>query len=275
MSLLMKSIQLVTPPLVKKVYQKIIRPKDYVIQKELHRLSLLPRYQNTTTKLLGYEIEIVDSCSFLCGYHEIFEKRIYEFKAASEAPLIIDCGANIGLSVLFFKSLYPQSRVIAFEPDPQIFTSLQKNVLNLGLKDVQLHQKAVWKNEEYINFYREGGYSGRIPKPDDNSNIIQIETVRLRDLLNQKIEFLKIDIEGAETEVIFDCESQLVNINYLFLEYHSHFQEKQSLHEILRLLHNAGFRYHILDAFSSERPFIDRRTMCGMDLQLDIFCYRI
>jgi FkbM family methyltransferase len=274
MSLLMKITQLLTPPLIDRITKSIIRPKDYLVQKELHRLICLPRYQPTTTTLLGKEIEIVDACSFLGGYYEIFEKKIYQFKAACEQPLIVDCGANIGLSVFFFKTLYPDSKIIAFEPDPQIFNVLQTNIFKLGLTNVELHQKAVWIEEKFIKFCVEGGYSGRIPKPGDENNMVQVKTARLKDLLYSQIDFLKIDIEGAETEVIRDCQEQLVNVDHLFIEYHSHQQEKQSLHELLTIVHDAGFRYHILGAFTSQKPFVDRTTMLGMDLQLDIFCYR-
>jgi FkbM family methyltransferase len=253
----------------------MVRSRDYLVEKELHRLICLPRYHPTTTFLLGKQIEIVDACTFLSGYKEIFEKKVYEFKAQSEQPLIIDCGANIGMSVIFFKQIYPDSRIIAFEPDPQIFDVLKRNILNLELTNVDLDQKAIWIEESSIKFAVEGGYSGRIPKPGDRKNIVEVQSVRLRDLLNQKIDLLKIDIEGAETEVIRDCQDRLESVEHLFIEYHSHIQENQSLHEILNILHNAGFRYHILEAFTSKKPFMDRETMLGMDLQLDIFCYRV
>lgn len=268
-------IKLITPPIIQKIARLTNNPKDRLREKELNKLRLLPRYQPTTTNLLGTEIEIVDACTFLGGYHEIIEGKIYEFKASSEKPLIIDCGANIGLSVFFFKTLYPSSRIIAFEADPIIFNTLVKNVSNLGLTDVEIHNEAIWTDETYISFCREGAYSGRIPKPGDRDSMIEVKTTRLRDILNQKIDFLKLDIEGAETEVIRDCEDRLTNVEHIFLEYHSHMQEKQTLHEILSIMQKAGFRYHILEAFSSQHPFMKRELMLGMDLQLNIFGYRV
>lgn len=271
----MKIIKLFTPPIIERIAKSIVRPKEHLVEKELHRLICLPRYQPTTTDLLGKEIEMVDACTFVCGYQEIFEKKIYEFTAKSNAPLIIDCGANIGMSVIFFKNIYPNSRIIAFEPDPQIFNVLKRNISNLNLTNVDLYQEAIWIEEISIQFAVEGGYSGRIPKPGDSSSTVEVKTTRLKKLLDQKVDFLKIDIEGAETEVIRDCQDCLVNVDHLFLEYHSHIQENQSLHEILNILHNAGFRYHILEAFTSKKPFMNQETMLGMDLQLDIFCYRL
>jgi hypothetical protein len=59
-------------------------------------------------------------------YTEIFTKGIYSFRCTTEAPLIIDCGSNIGMSILNFKTQYPKSRIIAFEPDNSNFEILKK-----------------------------------------------------------------------------------------------------------------------------------------------------
>ena len=67
------------------------------------------------------------------------------FTPTSERPWIIDCGANIGVSVLEWKTRWPQSRIVCFEPDPFAFSRLKMNVdrndipgiecLNLALAD--------------------------------------------------------------------------------------------------------------------------------------------
>jgi hypothetical protein len=61
-------------------------------------------------------------------YREIFVRQYYYFRANTDHPVIFDCGANLGMATLFFKWLYPKSRVEAFEPDPGTFAVLQKNV---------------------------------------------------------------------------------------------------------------------------------------------------
>lgn len=259
---------------VQKKIKLFLDPQHKLIKQELKRLRNIPRYNSTMTWIMGRKIELVDSCTFLVGYHEIFDQKIYQFNASRKNPLIIDCGANIGLSIIFFKQLYPQSHIIAFEPDPTIFGVLQKNLLTWEFSDIELHQKAIWTEETVINFNTEGAYSGRIPKPGDEENLINVETIRLRNFLEQRVDFLKIDIEGAETAVILDCQDLLHNVELIFLEYHSHIHEKQKLHDILQVISKAGFRYHIHDAFSYSRPFVNRETMLGMDLQLNIFCYR-
>jgi FkbM family methyltransferase len=240
---------------------------------EEKRLQALPRYTPSTTIFLGKELQIVDGCTYLVGRDEIFGKGVYEFTAARPDPLILDCGANIGLSVIYFKHLYPQARITAFEPDQHIFSALQKNVAAFQLSGVELYNRAVWYSEDGLDFQIEGGFSGRVARPGDPGPV-RVPSVRLRDFLNQPVDFLKMDIEGAEAEVIPDCAGLLGNVRYLFLEYHSHHSEQQTLHRLLSIIAEAGFRYHIKEAYTSPKPFQEHPNLAGMDLQLNVYCYR-
>ena len=244
---------------------------NYKRTREIKVLLKQPRYQAGKSMLFGFPMYYVDGSTFFHGFKEIFSKEPYRFNSTSANPLILDCGANIGLSVLYFKKLYPQAKIIAFEPDPNIFKILEKNVQANNLTDIELVNKAVWINDDGIDFEIEGGFSGRINKYHSEKNIVKVETQRLYDLLNKNVSFLKIDIEGAEFEVIKDCAQKLSLIKYIFIEYHSHVSEEQKLDQILSILSEAGFRYHIKEAHTSEHPFIDNNLMLGMDLQLNIF----
>ena len=112
------------------------------------------------------------------------------------------------------------------------------------------------------------------PETGDSEHILHVPSIRLRDLLEQPIDFLKLDIEGAEFDVLQDCQDRLQNIETLFVEYHSHINEPQQLQNVLTLLHEAGFRYQLHEVFTSPNPFLERQTLLGMDLQLNIFAYR-
>src|SRR5213078_3291906 len=78
---------------------------------ETIRLRNLPEHSPTATDLEGRRIEILDAQSFLYTHGEIFVREIYRFESNNPRPLIIDGGANIGLSVIYFKSLFPDCRV--------------------------------------------------------------------------------------------------------------------------------------------------------------------
>ena len=259
---------------LKHFIKKIISSSYKSYHNELTRLENTPRYVPTTTKFQGRTIHIVDAATFLEGVDEIFHKSIYEFRSSKSKPYIIDCGANIGLSTIYFKQAYPDSKLVSFEPDPLIFECLQKNIANYSFDNISLFNKAVWSSETSLSFQCEGGYSGRIAKKGDLDNLTKVQTVRLGDFLNEDVEFVKLDIEGAETAVVKDCGDLLKNVRTMFVEYHSHINEEQDFHELLKVLSDVGFRYQIKEAYTSPKPFLQRSLMLGMDLQLNIFAYR-
>jgi FkbM family methyltransferase len=245
--------------------------------REEARLRRMKRYEPTETTLLGRHVRIVDAPTFLSGRHEIIERGIYDFTAGGDSPRIIDCGANIGLSVIYFKQRYPASRIIAFEADPRIAAVLQHNLNAFGHHDVVVRPEAVWVNQGELEFCLEGGLSGRLPKgAGDAAERTRVPACRLRDVLAQeRVDLLKLDIEGAETAVLRDCREFIRKewIPHLFVEYHSHAEEPQTLHELLALLAAGGYRYHILTAYARKRPFVDRGCLVGMDLQLNVYAY--
>lgn len=244
--------------------------------KEKERISALPRYQDGCFMLNEQIIKFTDSASFLFMYNEIIEKQIYYFNTDADKPFIIDAGANIGLSIIFFKSLFPKAIILGFEPDPRSFKILKSNIDQFGFSDIEVLQKGVWDRPATLNFFTEGADGGRIALETDKENIIKINTIRLKDYLNKHVDFLKIDIEGAETNVLKDCADALNNVDKIFVEYHSFVNHAQNLHSLLNVLSEAGFRYNIQQiGVFSPTPFIEILSFLNMDNQLNIFAYRI
>lgn len=152
---------------------------------------------------------------------------------------------------------------------------MEKNIKSFQYKNVELINKAVWNCEGVLSFLEEGGAGGRIEKKKKNGKYKKVKTIRLKEFLTDcKVDFLKIDIEGAEYKVIKDCEKELKNVANLFIEYHSFHNEDQNLHNILDIVQRAGFRYHIKEAFTTNLPFVEKNLNFGMDLQLNIFCFK-
>lgn len=244
-------------------------------KREINRLKALPRLMHTSTQVGDRNFHITDPFWFLHCYEELCVGEIYRFQSKNASPLILDCGANVGLSVIYFKHLYPGARILAFEPDPTVFKALVKNVASFELQDVTLYQKAVWDRETTVMFDSDGSVGGRISDERFTNNSIEVSTVRLRDWLETPIDMLKIDIEGAEYEVLMDCRDRLMDIDYLFIEYHGKPYEPQRLHEVLSVLDLADFRYHIKDAYPIAHPFIEEERSKYYDLQLNIFAFRV
>ena len=227
-----------------------------------------------TTDLLDSPVKLVDAASFLSAYYTIFCRQTYRFRTENPAPTILDCGANIGLSVLYFAREYPQSQILAFEPDTAIFGVLQDNAQVNQLSHVILMNKAVWDATGTLSFAPEGADSGRLVEDANESGTYTVATINLRDYLDRPIDLLKLDIEGAETRVLANCQDMLGNVHNLFVEYHSYAGHPQTLHTLLQILHAAGFRLHVHADAPSPQPLYNRAQYAGMDMQLNIFAFR-
>lgn len=238
-------------------------------------IRLHTRYKIFKTSLFGNVFTIADKSSFLYMYKEIFEEEIYKFNCENNQPKIIDCGANIGLSVIYFKKLYPKSNIIAFEPDPEIFNILQSNIKSGGFKNVELIEKGVSDKQEKVFFTPDNSDGGRITSDIDTNKQVSIETVKLSDFLSEKIDFLKIDIEGEEMKVIKECQNFLKNVKNIFIEYHSFTDKEQELDKLLEILKDTGFRYYIHHIGNPKKQlFIKRPLYANMDMQLNIYAIR-
>jgi FkbM family methyltransferase len=255
---------------------KTLTNKNYKEEeREKLRIQNLPRFTETEINFLDKKIKIADNASFHFIKKEIFDQQIYKFNCATGTPYIIDCGANIGLSIIYFKQLFPKAEITGFEPDDRIFNVLQHNVEVFNLSNVDLIKKACWNKKTTLQFYSEGADGGRAAKDFDTNNLIEVETTRLRKYLNRKVDFLKIDIEGAESVVLEDCKDLLINVKNLFVEYHSFFNQEQYLPEILTIMKDAGFRLHVTaPGLTSQNPLVRLNDYLGMDNQLNIYGFR-
>lgn len=268
------------------------RDKIYLIRKKLTRtfkevfqILFLKSNENNSTEryiegnetLFGHTITYPDYLSYINCYREIFEDHIYSI-GKIENPYIIDCGSNIGLSVIYFKTENPSAKILAFEADPSVYKFLNENIKSFNLDKVELVNKALWDTKTTILFNSEGADSGRIWDLKEDALQLQkqeIETVILSEYITEKIDLLKLDIEGAETKVLFEIENKLHLINRIFIEYHSFANSTQSLDEILSILRRNGYRYYINNAVNaSKKPFHNIVLNFEMDNQLNIFAYR-
>jgi FkbM family methyltransferase len=245
-------------------------PVPYVVA-EKERLAKMPRYEATKTMLAGTEMHIPDGLSFVEAWKEIWEKEIYSFETDSKSPLILDCGANVGLATLYFKKKFPQAEIFSFEPDPVIHSYLVENLSSAGLKDVKVYRKAIWTKATELRFLSEGSDSGKIINEGEG---VIVESVDLKDFLNQPVQFLKMDIEGAECDVLFDAKPLLGNVEKIFVEYHSFVNSPQMLGELLNLLKESGFRYHMQSVMPHDRPFLLNAPYRNTDLLTNIFAFR-
>ncbi len=148
-------------------------------------------------------------------------RSYYEILKAGKIPLIVDAGANIGASALYFLHQYPKSQITAIEPDHGNCDLFLKNTAGLN---VDLHQAAIGARAGHVNLFDpgEGEWAFRtLPDPKG-----KIPVVAMNDLVESKLTegyaplIVKIDIEGAE-DTLFDEPNEWVNLfPVLIIELH-------------------------------------------------------
>ncbi len=155
----------------------------------------------------GPDREVVEQCfleqqyDFPRGAQGAYLEKVYrQIVDDGKKPLIVDCGANIGASVLWFQARYPEAHIVAIEPAPDNFALLKKNTAGL---EVDLRQAAVGPSagEAWLSGQTGEGWAYRT---NDRNEGTSVAVISLEQVLESKppsvyVPFLlKVDIEGAE-----------------------------------------------------------------------------
>jgi FkbM family methyltransferase len=220
--------------------------------KQFFLAGLLKR-RLTRESIFGYDVHFFDYHTFAILFEELYVAEIYYFSASSPEPLIVDCGSNIGLSVLYFKRLYPKARVIAFEPDNATFETLERNIKSNNLADVTLVKKALYDSVGSIPFYVSPEQPGLLVQSTRKENLARsevtsVETETLSTYLTEPVDLLKMDIEGAEDHVLKDLDEtgKLALVREIVLEYHHHLTPREDkLGVFLKTLEQTNFGYQL------------------------------
>lgn len=199
-------------------------------------------------KLTPYTVFFNSSAEYHHLKQEIFTQDSYYFETANPAPVIIDAGAHIGMATLYFKKLYPGAHITAIEPLPQNFALLEKNIWENQLTEVRTHNVALAPREGasdiYFdatpnNWYISAGFTKGGWTHEQESDVIQVPTLPLADFLTEPIDFLKMDIEGAEEAVLTAAQDHLKMIRHAMIEFHPGAQQK--LTRVVELFTERGF----------------------------------
>ncbi len=203
---------------------------------------------------VGTYVFYFPSLAFFEGlFTEIFFKETYSLVPTQEPINVIDCGANIGVSLLYIKTRAPHARVMCFEPNPAARAVLEKNIeANAWGKDVRVFPYALGKEKGRTEFFVEdkvptssgGSVAHHLGKSGRVLNSYKVEVDTLSHYIDEAIDLLKIDIEGGELDVLEELEAQhaLRHIASIQLEYHyipGFFT--RTLSEMLTLLKTHGF----------------------------------
>lgn len=171
-----------------------------------------------------------------------------EYGNVENLKTVIDIGANIGAFALLVAKESPKCRVYAYEPEPNNFKLLKKNVKeNKFEKKVKIFQQAVSAKSQreklYISEY--SPYHSILSK--NYKKFIHINSVSLNDVfIKNKInscDLLKIDCEGSEFNILYNAnKATLKKINNIRLEYHNRRDKKANIKDLKNFLIKFGFK---------------------------------
>jgi len=155
--------------------------------------------------------------------HREYDLRDFQ-KRIGTVDFIIDAGANIGLTSVFFANQFPNARIIAIEPDEDNFRMFQKNTASLP--NVSGHMAGLWHKQAALTVKDEGyGAYGFTVEEVDANHPMALQAVSINDIIKDSeasiIDVLKIDIEGSEKEVFSEnYENWLPITKCLIIELH-------------------------------------------------------
>lgn len=205
-----------------------------------------------STKISPFTISYKNSEEFHVLKNEVFTQDAYYFESSNPAPLIIDAGAHIGLTTLYFKKIFPNARIKAIEPNPYLLSLLEENIYQNGLKDIEIipyalademGSKTLFIDESKDEWWSTGSFENGAWNQQQTSKAIEVETAPLADYLSEPVDFLKMDIEGAEFSVLNAAGYKLSQIKHMMIEFHP--TQSQQLADLIELLQEHQFVTHI------------------------------
>jgi FkbM family methyltransferase len=177
-----------------------------------------------------------------------YKYHLPPFKLKSNC-IIVDLGANVGYTVAHFANLYPDAYIVGVEMDKANYDIAVKNIYHLGLR-CHLEHAAVWSNNQQVIYDADGEWGFHIvnKKINSNSNFKSAPAKTIADIFREhkltSIDYLKMDIEGSEAEVLKDPGEWLNSVRSMKIEVHPQFNPDATLKKCGEILKSFKFRFY-------------------------------
>lgn len=165
--------------------------------------------------------------------------------------IVLDIGAHIGFFTVLAAKSAPKGKIYAFEPSEENFKLLEENTKINKLDNIELINRAVAKESGIREFAlsADDPAGHAIPYEETNRQKIQVQAVSLDNFLKKgdinEVNFLKMDCEGAEYEIFYNCSKETLNkIDKISMEYHD-VDVKRTVTHIKNFLEKNAFRVSI------------------------------
>jgi len=201
-------------------------------------------WNNFNLKKLKYSFSIRNNPFDFATLEEVILKEDYNLNIDFNPSTIIDGGANIGLTSVFFANKYPQADIVAVEPEEGNFEMLKKNTRNYG--KIGLIRAGIWSHPAILSVIDEGKGNNSFTVTEMLSpQADSINAISINDIMQEKswdsIDILKLDIEGAEKNVFEKkFEQWLPLVKILIIEFHDRMVNGCSS-TVLKALSNYNF----------------------------------
>lgn len=207
-----------------------LRARDVIAFLKARRYrSGIQRTFELGAKSLKHPISVRAGTSDLAVFRQLILGEEYDcLLSIRNLELVIDCGANIGISAAWFLSRYPACSVVSLEPDPDNFACLARNLKPYGDR-WSGHLAALWdKSNEVLEVhsdYRDGREWSRAVRPACHESQALVETLTLSDIIamhsGRRVSLLKIDIEGAELNIFqSSVDGWIDKVDRILIELH-------------------------------------------------------
>lgn len=172
--------------------------------------------------------------------------------------VFVDCGAHIGKYTIL--AARTADKVIAIEPHPDNYMILRRNVALNGCKNVVLLNHAIWNTSATFQMNYGNNNSEHSMKVDYKAGSFTVDALTLDNLGLERIDWLKLDIEGAEFEALQGAERMLSEkrMKNIIIELHDPTKVGDSAQHIRSLLEKNGFEIKQIKNY-----FIARSGKCA------------
>ena len=220
---------------------------------------------NIRFRCFGFIINALNHESLSFSIKEMFLGEQYYFYSDQKNIFIADCGSNIGISILYFKYLYPDAKLICFEPQKLAFEFLVKNIEANKLKDVTAYNIALSNQKGEVDFFEHNsgvGLMASIYATRETHGVpIKIPTQCLSSFLNHRQipTFIKIDVDGAEDLIIQDllANDQLRSAQIVIEYHHGIHRNGVSLVDLLKIMGTNNYTYNLRTSFRALGDYRD------------------
>jgi FkbM family methyltransferase len=224
----------------------LVRPKP----------SRRPRAYSVRVGSTVHDLRLRTHGGDLFVFYEVLLDRCYRLpkRLAASPPTIVDLGANVGLTSLYYAGEYPGARIVCVEPDPENAALLRHNLQRLGERGTVVEAAAASRLGP-VFLSAGGGTWGRFVA-EEGSGARSVEGITIPRLMElhgiDRIDLLKVDIEGSERDLFADCSSWIDAVSAIIIELHGEY----SVDHFRRDLSSSGLSVLAPDGPSGEAAMV-------------------